>query len=139
MFFLLRGPIKNIEGLNPRIRFFDIPRELRNSIYELALVRKEPIDVLISLNSPTSFRLRGLLLVLLRVLRQIYNEAITVFYGLNTFRATLRVYCFKLNDFLSKSMLSHPTLLIQTNFKHLRLRFIRRVTVRLEFDYNPLL
>lgn len=129
--------MKNMRGLQPRTGFFDMPRELRDSIYELALVGKEPIDVLISPNSPTSFRPRGLSPALLRVSRQIYTEAITVFYGLNTFRATLRVHCFKPKDFSSKSMLSHPTLPIQTNFEHPRLRSIRRVIVRLEFDHNP--
>lgn len=122
-----------------RTGFLDVPRELRDAIYELALVAEDPIDVFPSRVSPISSRPKGLSPALLRISRQIYNEAITVLYGLNTFRATLRAHCFKPNEFSSRSMLLHPGLPPRTDFEHPKLSFIRRVAIRLEFDHIPTL
>jgi len=72
----------------------DLPRELRDIIYELALVASAPISIL-NLTSPTRLflptRNLGLTPALLVTSRAVYAEAVCVLYGNNIFRATLEL------------------------------------------------
>jgi hypothetical protein len=67
----------------PRVSFFDLPPEVRTSIYFYALTRPEdePLYVLGSANRKTT----GLALGLLRTNALIRKEALPVFLGANTF------------------------------------------------------
>lgn len=71
--------------------FLDLPRELRDMIYELSLVSTERIDVcrLGQFASPPSNTKLGISTALLRVSRQIHSEGVKVMYGLNTFEASI--------------------------------------------------
>jgi hypothetical protein len=68
----------------PRVSFFDLPPEVRTSIYLYALTRPEtePLYVLGSAKRKTS----GLAIELLRTNTLIRKEALPVFLGANTFR-----------------------------------------------------
>lgn len=74
-----------------RKSFLDLPRELRDMIYELSLVSTERIDVcrLGQFASPPSNTKLGISTALLRVSRQIHSEGLKVMYGLNTFEASI--------------------------------------------------
>lgn len=71
--------------------FLELPRELRDMIYELALVSTDTIDVC-NFAAPSRWphsSTLGISPAVLRVSRQIHNEALDVLYGLNTFQATV--------------------------------------------------
>lgn len=70
---------------------FSLPRELRDVIYELALVARAPISILNltgSTHSPLPPQILGLTPALLATSRAIYLEGAPVLYGSNVFRAT---------------------------------------------------
>lgn len=73
--------------------FLDLPGELRNHIYELSLVAAEPIDLL-GFAQPDTFQRppqrHSLTPALLSACQDIYEEAIGVLYGMNTFVVTIR-------------------------------------------------
>lgn len=64
--------------------FFDLPAELRNHIYELALRSPNPVIVDHQSFKRRKLRVRGLLVVN----QQLRAEAVPVFYGINAFEAT---------------------------------------------------
>lgn len=76
--------------------FMRLPRELRDLIYELALVAETPISIL-NFTNPT----RGLLpvqtlginpaLLVTLVSKTLYKEASQVLYGLNTYQARIKL------------------------------------------------
>jgi hypothetical protein len=72
-----------------RISFLDLPRELRDIIYELSLVSTETIDVCQLATPLRNAKKLGISTALLRVSRQIHHEALEVIYGLNTFEAKI--------------------------------------------------
>lgn len=72
-----------------RKSFLDLPRELRDIIYELCLVSTEAIDVRQLATPSYSLKKLGISTACLRVSRQLYREALEVMYGLNTFEAKI--------------------------------------------------
>ncbi|KZF24510.1 hypothetical protein L228DRAFT_245465 [Xylona heveae TC161] len=66
-------------------RFFDLPYELRDRIYEFVLVHNERLPVPIDM-SPSNPRLVAPVLDCFLTSKQFYEEAYPVFYGRNTFR-----------------------------------------------------
>ena len=72
-----------------RISFLDLPRELRDIIYELSLVSTNTIDVCQLATPLRNAKKPGISTALLRVSRQIHHEALEVVYGLNTFEAKI--------------------------------------------------
>jgi len=80
--------------LSIQSRLLALPRELRDRIYELALVSTVPISVL-NFAEHQKHHLpkqeHGLSPALLSVNHQLYNEGVDVLYGLNTFQAEVRM------------------------------------------------
>ncbi|GAB7335639.1 hypothetical protein MBLNU13_g07959t1 [Cladosporium sp. NU13] len=72
-----------------RLSFLDLPRELRDIIYELSLVSTETIDVCQLAIPLRNAKKLGISTALLRVSRLIHHEALEVIYGLNTFEAKI--------------------------------------------------
>jgi hypothetical protein len=72
-----------------RLSFLDLPRELRDIIYELSLVSTETIDVCQLATPLRNAKNLGISTALLRASRQIHHEALEVIYGLNTFEAKI--------------------------------------------------
>ena len=72
-----------------RLSFLDLPRELRDIIYELSLVSTETIDVCQLATPLRNAKKLGISTTLLRVSRQIHHEALEVIYGLNTFETKI--------------------------------------------------
>ena len=72
-----------------RLSFLDLPRELRDIIYELSLVSTETIDVCQLATPLRNAKKLGIATALLRVSRQINHEALEVIYGSNTFEAKI--------------------------------------------------
>jgi hypothetical protein len=71
--------------------FFSLPRELRDVIYELALVASVPISILNLTDpkqSPLPTQILGLTPALLATSKALYLETIFVLYGSNIFQAT---------------------------------------------------
>ena len=69
------------DGRRPRLRFLNLPLEIRWLIYKHLLL----VDWAIDLN-PTNRSQIARRLLIFRVCRQIHQEAYPIFYGLNTFR-----------------------------------------------------
>lgn len=81
--------------LTTRRGLFSLPRELRDQIYGFALVSTEQISVLNFAELPKYHapkQKHGLSYALLATNRQVYNEAIGVLYGLNTFQAKIPMH-----------------------------------------------
>lgn len=75
-----------------RPTFLDLPRELRDHIYELALVSDDAISVLNLTNardSLLSFQRLGLAPAFLMTCKTVCREAIRALYGLNTFQVVV--------------------------------------------------
>lgn len=72
-----------------RKSFLDLPRELRDIIYELCLVSTKAIDVCQLATPSCNPKKLGISTACLRVSRQIHHEALEVMYGLNTFEAKI--------------------------------------------------
>ena len=72
-----------------RLSFLDLPRELRDIIYELSLVSTETIDVCQLATPLRNAKKLGISTALLRVSRLIHHEVLEVIYSLNTFEAKI--------------------------------------------------
>lgn len=119
--------------------FLDLPRELRDAIYELALVADGPIDVLRLQNASSSSGPANLAPVLLRLSRQILHEALPVLYGLNTFRASIPIHSFRTYDFSNRYLLSHSSRsLLPSSFHHPSLQLVQRVAIYLNLTETPI-
>ncbi|CAF9937817.1 hypothetical protein IMSHALPRED_000558 [Imshaugia aleurites] len=68
-----------IRQVPPNCPFLALPGEIRNRIYRFALVTSRPFPVQLQWNRPPDT-------ALLRVNRQVFDEASTIFYAENTFR-----------------------------------------------------
>lgn len=115
-----------------RKNFLDLPRELRDIIYEHSLVTTEAIDVCRLATSPCNAKKLGISIALLRVSRQIHGEALEVMYGLNTFEAMIL-----LDPRISHSYrhdLNPGDPHIDRMFKTPMTKEVKRLMVRLEFD-----
>lgn len=69
--------------------FLDLPRELRDQIYELSLVSDRVVDLRRLVTVLSCDAKLGIAPALLRASRQIHSEAIEIMYSLNTFQATI--------------------------------------------------
>jgi hypothetical protein len=86
-----RGDVPSTKRVRHQARpsFLDLPRELRDIIYELSLVSAEAIDVCQLATPSRNAKKLGISTAFLRVSRQIHCEALEVMYGLNTFEARI--------------------------------------------------
>jgi rhodanese-related sulfurtransferase len=111
--------------------FLDLPRELRDVVYELSLVSAETIDVRQLASPGYNAKDLGISPVLLCVSRQIHSEAFKVLYGLNTFEARIPLdprtpHSY---DHLHKPCGQHQN----HTFNHPMIKEIKRLVIRLDF------
>lgn len=69
--------------------FLDLPRELRDIIYELSLVSTEVINVLQLATPSRNMKNLRISTALLGISQQVNGEALQIMYGLNTFEAKI--------------------------------------------------
>ncbi|WYZ38548.1 hypothetical protein EsH8_III_000462 [Colletotrichum jinshuiense] len=81
---------KSSGNINEGVSFFRLPIEIRQSIYKCILVAKEPVRVRQGWSAVYPRNRPGIDTSILRVCRQVRNEAINVLYGENTFLYLLR-------------------------------------------------
>ncbi|KXT02939.1 hypothetical protein AC578_10598 [Pseudocercospora eumusae] len=86
-------PVTSHKADQAKTGFLDLPPELRNAIYDFALVRPDPIRFELARNNEFgdisrihSYQYGYFALNLLRTCAQVFHEATKVFYGANTFR-----------------------------------------------------
>jgi hypothetical protein len=111
--------------------FLDLPRELRDIIYEHSLVSTESINVCQLATPSRNAKKLGISTAFLRVSRQIYCEAVKVMYGLNTFEAKI-----SLDPRIPHSYNHDLKLYAQQKgrtFKNPMVNEVKRLIVRLEF------
>lgn len=124
-------PINVLHRQSTTTTFLDLPRELRDIIYELSLVSATPIDVFRLAGQPDSCKLR-ISSTLLRVSRQVYDEAMDTLYGLNTFQATILLDP-RVPHQLDRLGCSSARPFASNNFTHPMIKRVRRLVIQLKF------
>lgn len=129
------GPLTKKRRSCPRKNFLDLPRELRDTIYEFSLVSTQRIDVCRLgqfATPPSDAEKLGISTALLRVSRQTYSEGLKIMYGLNTFEAIIPLDPRIPHSFHHQN-LEPLHLRIQQQFTNPMIRNVKRLIIRLEF------